>query len=89
MIIQGKKGGKKHSILVSTYLAVPHARKGPRVAFFSRGVIFTRAAVSLALLSLRKNGGPLVVYAKVGKGTYLHFSVILRPWVSIRTRESN
>ena len=29
---------------------------------FSRGVIFTRAPVSLALLSLRKNGGLLVVY---------------------------
>ena len=28
----------------------------------SRGVIFTRARVSLALLSLRKNGGLLVVY---------------------------
>ena len=27
----------------------------------SRGVIFTRARVSLALLSLRKNGGLLVV----------------------------
>ena len=29
---------------------------------FSRGVIFTRARVSLALLSLRKSGGLLVVY---------------------------
>ena len=29
---------------------------------FSRGVIFTRPRVSLALLSLRKNGGLLVVY---------------------------
>ena len=29
---------------------------------FSRGVIFTRALVQLALLSLRKNGGLLVVY---------------------------
>ena len=29
---------------------------------FSRGVIFTRAGVSLALLSLRKNGGLPVVY---------------------------
>ena len=29
---------------------------------FSRGVIFTRARVSLALLSLRKNGRLLVVY---------------------------
>ena len=28
---------------------------------FSRGVIFTRARVSLALLSLKKNGGLLVV----------------------------
>ena len=28
---------------------------------FSRGVIFTRTRVSLALLSLRKNGGLLVV----------------------------
>ena len=31
---------------------------------FSRGVIFTRARVSLALLSLRKNGGLLVVYCE-------------------------
>ena len=29
---------------------------------FSRGVIFTRARVSLALPSLKKNGGLLVVY---------------------------
>ena len=29
---------------------------------FSRGVIFTRARLSLALLALRKNGGLLVVY---------------------------
>ena len=29
---------------------------------FSRGAIFTRARVSLALLSLRKNGGLVVVY---------------------------
>ena len=32
---------------------------------FSRGMIFTRARVSLALLSLRKNGGLLVVYARL------------------------
>ena len=32
---------------------------------FSRGVIFTRTRVSLALLSLRKNGGLLVVYSKL------------------------
>ena len=36
----------------------PHARKGD----MRRGVIFTRARVSLALLSLRRNGGLLVVY---------------------------
>ena len=29
---------------------------------FSRGMIFTRARVSLALLSLRTNGGLLVIY---------------------------
>ena len=47
----------------------PHARKGDTrrggrkmSRLFSRGVIFTRARVSLALLSLRKNGGLLVVY---------------------------
>ena len=34
-------------------------------SLFSRGVIFTRARVSLALLSLRKNGGPLVVYTSL------------------------
>ena len=31
---------------------------------FSRGVIFMRARVSLALLTLKKNGGLLVVYVK-------------------------
>ena len=31
---------------------------------FLRGVIFTPAPVSLALLSLRKNGGLLVVYKR-------------------------
>ena len=55
----------------------PHARKGKREFFsffsffslpaachlFSRRVIFPRAHVSLALLSLRKNGGLLVVYS--------------------------
>ena len=40
------------------------AWKSPHAAFrlFSRGVIFTRTRVSLALVSLRKNGGLLVVY---------------------------
>ena len=32
--------------------------------FFSRGVIFTRARVQHALLTLRKNGGPLVVQCR-------------------------
>ena len=32
---------------------------------FSRGMIFTRARVSPALLSLRKNGGLLVVYLRL------------------------
>ena len=61
----------------------PHARarKGSFFSLpaacrlFSRGVIFTRARVSQALLSLRKNGGLLVVYALEGirnKITYLY-----------------
>ena len=37
---------------------------------FSRGVIFTRSRVSLALLSLRKNGGLLVVYSDLSFLTY-------------------
>ena len=42
---------------------ITHARKGDarRVSPFSRGVIFTRARVLLALLSLRTSGGLLVV----------------------------
>ena len=54
----------------------PHARKGDTrrgerkilptaCRLFSRGVIFTRARVSLPLLSLRKNGGLLVVCVSV------------------------
>ena len=50
----------------------PHARKGDTFfslpaacRLFSRGVIFTPAHVSLALLSLWKNGGLLVVYSNV------------------------
>ena len=39
---------------------LPHTRKGNMC-----GVIFTRARVSHTLLSLRKNGGLLVVYIKV------------------------
>ena len=42
---------------------VPHFSSGiVERAKRSRGVIFTRARVSLALLSLRKNEGLLVVY---------------------------
>ena len=41
----------------ATFFSLPAACR-----LFSRGVIFTRARVSLALLSLRKNGGLLVVY---------------------------
>ena len=45
---------------VPNILRVRHALRTCRL--FSRGVIFTRPRVSLALLSLRKNGGLLVVY---------------------------
>ena len=48
---------------------LPHAKKDDtpllsphRVSLHSRGVIFTSACVSAAVLSLRKNGGLLVVY---------------------------
>ena len=37
-----------------------------KCCLFSRGMIFTRARVSLSLLSLRKSGGLLVVYDFVG-----------------------
>ena len=70
----------KRNWLVSTRLrVVPHfssgiverakrerAWKSPHARLFSRGVIFTRARVSLALLSLRKNGGLLVVCVNTG-----------------------
>ena len=39
---------------------------------FSRGVIFTRARIFLALLSLRKNGGLLVAYSCVNRSCILH-----------------
>ena len=42
---------------------------------FSRGVIFTPARVSLALLSLRKNGGLLVVYMIIVRVTGADYSV--------------
>ena len=42
---------------------------------FSRGVIFTPARVSLALLSLRKNGGLLEVYMIIVRVTGADYSV--------------
>ena len=47
---------------------VPHlsSHGAPAGRLFSRGAIFTRARVSLALLSLRKNGG-LIVFYVVGR----------------------
>ena len=42
----------------------PREKRRHACRLFSRGVIFTPARVSLALLSLRKNGGLLVVYVK-------------------------
>ena len=47
-----------------------HAAGREKCRLFSRGLIFTRARVLLALLSLRKNGGLLVVYKY-----YVHFFV--------------
>ena len=41
-------------------------RRHAACRLFSIGVIFTRACVSLALLSLRKNGGLLVAYITLG-----------------------
>ena len=41
---------------------IRNAKNARGCRLFSRGVIFTRARVLLALLSLRKNGGLLVVY---------------------------
>ena len=43
-------------------IAPREKRRHVACRLFSREVIFTRAHVSLALLSLRKNGGLLVVY---------------------------
>ena len=65
---------------VSRLRVVPHfssgiverAKRLPAACrLFSRGVSCTRARVSLALLSLRKNGGLLVVYR--GSRTVLNF----------------
>ena len=60
----------------------PHAR---RVAF-SRGLIFTRAHVSLVLLCLRKNGGLLVGYRNALVKAMLWFMPLLSQsregWIS-------
>ena len=49
------------SIRTCRLRVVPYFSSGIVERLFSRGVIFTRARVSLALLSLRKNGGLLEV----------------------------
>ena len=46
-------------------IAPREKRRHAAGSLFSRGVIFTRARVSLALLFLRKNGGLFVVYKMV------------------------
>ena len=50
-----RRGERKYHF--SSFFSLPAACR-----LFSRGLIFTRARVLLALLSLRKNGGLLVVY---------------------------
>ena len=52
---------------------VEQAKRERACRVFSREVIFTRARVSLALLSLRKNGGLLVVYIRIPKMTLFWF----------------
>ena len=54
----GQAGREKNE--APSFFSLPAACR-----LFSRGVIFTRFRVSLALLSLRKNGGLLVVYGQV------------------------
>ena len=51
------------SMLTTYYHTAEREKNAPAACrLFSRGVIFTRAHVSLALLSLRKNGGLLVAW---------------------------
>ena len=54
------KGQKLRLCLQSLIFLSPR-----RVSPFSHGVIFTRASISLALLSLRENEGLLIVYQSV------------------------
>ena len=49
------RGGEREKFF--SFFSLPAACR-----LFSRGVVFTRPCVSLALLSLRKNGGLLIVY---------------------------
>ena len=75
--VKGQKLGL--CLLSPSFFSLPAACR-----LFSRGVIFTRARVSLALLSLRKNGGLLVVYATRGSCPLL-CEVILAGGVSQET----
>ena len=50
--------GREKNVCSPSFFSLPAACR-----LFSRGVIFTRDRVSLALLSLRKNRGLLVVYS--------------------------
>ena len=54
----GREGSKAWALSV-----VPHFSLSPPRHLFFDGLIFMRARLLLALLSLRKNGGLLVVYA--------------------------
>ena len=51
-----RKKKRRHAVVI-TFFSLPATCR-----LFSRGAIFTHARVSLALLSLRTNGGLLVVY---------------------------
>ena len=56
----GREGSKAWALSVGpSFFSLPAACR-----LFSLGVIFTRAHVSLALLSLRKNGGLLVAHIR-------------------------
>ena len=64
-IEQSARGWRRLARLPSLRLSPPFFLRDSRASetrLFSRGVIFTPARVSLALLSLRKNGELLVVY---------------------------
>ena len=69
-----------------------YTRRGD-VSPFSRGVIFTRARVSLALLSLRENGGLLVVYQSLRFVTnHSRFALVCEkrsaPWAKSEASEN-